>query len=85
MFFTPGSSPVENDQLGDSLSTLVNEDDPQDIFSRESQFIRRNSNSGNTSSIHGRTSSLVRTKTPSGLKDDTAPFSPTHVRLISLY
>ena len=75
----------------DPFSGLVNEDDPMDIFSRESQLIRRNSKSmvapGNSSgSAVGRNSSLRRNKKPAGVAspppgsaDEDSTMSPSHV------
>ena len=79
----PSGLKRDND-IGEELAATVNEDDPQDIFSRESQFIRRNSKSlVNNSSNSSLSNTLQRRKKKP--ENDSPPVeqkTPTHVRVM---
>lgn len=70
-----------SDDIGGEIAALVSENDPQDIFSRESQFMRRNSQSlVKNSSSSSLSNTLQRQKKGN---DDSPPQekkTPTHVR-----
>ena len=75
------------DDIGEELAALVKEDDTQDIFSRESQFLRRNSKSlvNNTSSPSLSNTLQRRKKKPDNDSPPVEQKTPTHVSVTYMY